>query len=102
MKASPLTLKRLADRKLRRWGLESHLRSGVPMICQQQKIYLNLGGFFTIMNLQSEIKVLRSDEPVSDILKLRIKRGENPYSRYQRHLDGQKKDQDYKSDQMAG
>lgn len=95
MIASPLTLKRLADRKLSRWGLFPRLRGDVPFICQSQKIYLNLGDFFTVVELDSEIKILSPHESVSSVLQNRIVRGADPFSKYQAHLDGIKKEKDY-------
>jgi len=102
MIASAKSLERMANRKLRRWGIFPAVRGDAVFLCQSQKIFLPLGGFFTIMDFDSEIRIASPTEPMNDVLLTRIKRWENPTEQYQRYFDHQKKEDDYKSNQTAG
>ncbi len=39
---------------------------------------------------------------INDVLKMRIQRGTNAFDKYQRHLDSEQKERDYKTEQNAG
>ena len=106
MIASTLSLKRLAERKLRRWGIHPTVR-GVGdgshvMLNQTQKIFLELGDFFTVLDLQTEIAPASSNQSINNVLNNRIKRFENAFEKYQKHLDNVTNEKKTKREDAAG
>ncbi len=102
MLASTNSLKRMAERKLRRWGLTPIVRGDSVFICQEVQILLPLGDFFSIFDLQQEIMVLNPNQPVTAVLDNRIKRFTNPFEKYQAHIDGVKNKNKSKREDTAG
>lgn len=102
MIASTMSLKRLADRKLRRWGIHPTVRGDNVMLCQTQKYYLPLADFFTVFDLETEIQMAGRTQSINTVLWNRIKKFENAFDRYQKHLDAEKKKTLDKRDNAAG
>lgn len=101
MIAGPKTMERMVDR-LRRWGLMPRLRGGQVFICEPQKMLLDLGGFFAIVELDTEVRIASKDQPITTVLNNRKNRWEDGWERYQRHIDNQSKDAEYESEQSGG
>ena len=92
MKASPKTLERLCTRKLGRWGLVPHLRGGQVFICEPRRMLLELGDFWSIFEYDEEIRMMNSEESVTNVLWNRrnpFDLSSNPYMSW---LEDSKKD----------
>jgi hypothetical protein len=87
MIASTNSLKRLAERKLRRWGISPSVRGSCVMLCETRRLYLPLGDFFSIFRLEEDIRMADPRQSIMSVLDNRIKNHENAFDQYQRHLD---------------
>ena len=102
MEASPRSLERMIESRLRRWGLKPLRRGGQVFICNPTNVKLRLGDFFTIMEFDNELKIARSDEPIMSVLNNRVQRWTNPTQPWENYVAEEKKDADYKRDQALG
>lgn len=102
MIASTNSLLRLAERKLRRWGISPSVRGSSVMLCQTRKLYLPLGDFFTIFDLEEEIRMVNPNESIMTVLGNRMKKFENAFDKYQKHLDNVEKQKKSVRDDAAG
>ena len=103
MITSTMSLKRLADRKLRRWGIHPAVRGdSAVMLCQTQKYYLPLGDFFTVFNLETEICSADPSRSINTVLNNRIKKFSNAFEKYEKHLEEVNKEKQSKRDDAAG
>lgn len=102
MIASAKSLERMANRKLRRRGLHPVVRGDQVFLCAPQKVQLVLGDFWSIFELDTEIRIASKTEPITSIFENRIKRFENAYDKYQKYIDHNKKEKEYNADQQAG
>lgn len=103
MIASTMSLKRLAERKLRRWGINPIVRGdSAVMLCQTQKYYMALGDFFTVFNLETEICAADKGLSINTVLNNRIKKFDNAFEKYEKHLNEVKKEKQTKREDAAG
>lgn len=87
MIASQKTLVRLAERKLRRWGITPRLRGDSVFLCEETKVMLMLGDFWSIFDYDNEIKQADPEEPINSILWTRVSnidKDSNPYDAWLR------------------
>jgi hypothetical protein len=101
MRVSAITLKRIADRKLRGRGLAARLRKSVVMACEERKYLLPLGDFFTVVDYDHEIRMFNPDESVMTIMNNKIQKGQDSFQMYKNHIDTEKKDQEYEKEQAS-
>jgi len=102
MIASAHSLKRMADRKLRRQGLYPVVRGDAVFLCESQKLQLVLGDFWSIFDYDTEVRIASKEDPITDVLLTKKKRFVDNYAMYQNKLDHDKKEKDYESAQAAG
>ena len=104
MIASTKSLYRLAERKLRRWGITPIVRDDIDMVmlCQDRPIYLPLNDFFTVLQYNDEIRPVNPNESVFSVLNNRIKKHENAFDRYTAHLNTMNKDREQRTEDLTG
>ena len=101
MLASPRSLERMIENRLRRWGLKPLRRSGQVFICIPSRLKLNLGEFFSILEYDNELKIANPEEPIMSILENRVKRDTDAAAPWKNYVSDQKNAARYKKDQAS-
>ena len=102
MIASAMSLERMANRDLRQRGITPVVRGDQVFLTEETPMFLVLGDFFTILDVESDIKMANPREPLSSVLENKLSRWEDGYQKYQNYIDHQKKESDYEADQKSG
>ena len=91
MIASPRSLERMIDRRLRRWGLIPRRRSNAVFICSENPLKLNLGSFFSVFRVETELLTQDPSQPVMGVLQNRIKRFTDASTPWKNYVADEKK-----------
>ena len=77
-------------------------RGGQVFVCHEVPVMLNLGSFFSVFRLETELLVQQPDSSVMGVLENRVRRFTDPTKPWANYLESEKKEAQDKAAEKVG